>query len=91
MKKIILLLLIFLNLCVILYADEIGIASYYTIKSSSNMTANGEKYDEDALTCASNDYPFNTFLKVTNIENNKSVICRVNDRGGLKNMEELLI
>ena len=80
----ILLILIFCLICSILYAEEIGIASYYTIESSSNITANGENYNEKAMTCASMDYPFNTLLKVTNIENKKSIICRVNDRGGFK-------
>lgn len=83
MKKIILiffLLLIFANIA----RGEEGIASYYTVKSSSLITANGERYYENALTCASMDYKFNTLLKVTNLENGKSVICRVNDRGNFK-------
>jgi rare lipoprotein A len=66
------------------YAEETGKASYYTVESSSNLTASGERFDEDGMTCASNDYPFNTWLKITNIENGKSIICRVNDRGGFK-------
>ena len=65
-------------------ASEIGKASFYTVKSSGLVTANGERYDEDAFTCASMDYKFNTLLRVTNIENGKSVIVRVNDRGGFK-------
>lgn len=66
------------------YAEEIGLASFYTVKSSGLVTANGEAFDENSLTCASNDYKFNTLLKVTNIENGKSIICRVNDTGGFK-------
>lgn len=65
-------------------AEEIGLASFYTIKSSGNITANGERYNENLLTCASMDYKFNTILKVTNIGNDKSVIVRVNDTGGFK-------
>lgn len=84
MRKKIILTLIFCLICGILYAEEIGIASYYTIKSSGKITANGETYNEQAMTCASMDYPFNTLLKVTNIKNNKSIICRVNDKGGFK-------
>jgi len=80
----ILLFLIFFLISTISFADEMGLASFYTIKSSGTITANGEKFDENALTCASMDYPFNTYLKATNIENRKSVICRVNDRGGFK-------
>ena len=63
---------------------EIGKASFYTVKSSGLVTANGERYNEDAFTCASLDYKFNTLLKVTNIENGKVVIVRVNDTGGFK-------
>lgn len=69
---------------------QYGIASYYTIKSSSNITASGEQYDETVLTCASNDYPFNTILKVTNIRNGKFIFCRVNDRGGFKKYGRIL-
>jgi rare lipoprotein A len=85
-SKIILLAIILLALVDIKIAkgEEIGTASYYTIQSSGNITANGEQFNEDALTCASNDYPFNTMLKVTNIENGKFIFCRVNDRGGFK-------
>jgi rare lipoprotein A len=83
MKKVIILFLLFFCLYGKLYADE-GIASYYTIKSSSNITSNGEQYNENAFTCASNDYPFNTILKVTNIANGKFVYCKVNDKGGFK-------
>jgi rare lipoprotein A len=64
--------------------EEIGIASWYSVKSSGFVTANGERFNENALTCASMDYKFNTLLKVTNLENGKSVICRVNDRGNFK-------
>jgi len=61
-------------------------ASWYSIAScaregTSGICANGEKLDDEKLTCASWDYPFHTKLKVTNLENGKSVIVRVNDRG----------
>ena len=86
MKKIIIftiLWILFVSVYIV-YGEEIGIASYYTIKSSGTITANGEKYNEKAMTCASMDYPFNTLLQVTNIENYKTIIVRVNDRGGFK-------
>ena len=63
---------------------EIGKASFYTVKSSGLVTANGERYNEDAFTCASMSHKFNTLLKVTNIENGKSVVVRVNDTGNFK-------
>lgn len=57
------------------------IASYYAKKFIGRKTANGEKYDNKALTCAHKKLKFGTKLKVTNLKNNKSVIVRVNDRG----------
>jgi rare lipoprotein A len=48
------------------------------------VTANGERYNEEAFTCASMKYKFGTWLKVTNIENLKFVLVRVTDRGGFK-------
>lgn len=44
-------------------------------------TANGEHFDENALTAASWGYKFGTRVKVTNLRNGKSVIVRINDRG----------
>ena len=73
-----------LSLASMAKGEEIGIASWYSVKSSGLITANGERFNEDALTCASMDYKFNTLLKVTNLENGKSVIVRVNDRGNFK-------
>ena len=85
-SKIILLAIIILALVDIKIAkgEVVGIASYYTVKSSSNITASGEQFNEADLTCASNDYPFNTMLKVTNINNGKFIFCRVNDTGNFK-------
>lgn len=60
-----------------------GIASWYS-KSDAYihwLTANGEVFDDADQTCASWDFPFGTYVKVTNIKNGKFVICRVNDRG----------
>ena len=67
-----------------------GIASFYTIKSSGRITANGEKYDENLLTCAFNDAPFNSFLKVTNLANGKWIYCRINDRGGFEKYNHII-
>jgi rare lipoprotein A len=83
MKIITLTLTILLMLVGLANAEE-GIASFYTVKSSGNITANGERYNESLLTCASMSHKFNTLLRVTNIENGKSVVVRVTDRGGFK-------
>ena len=89
MKKITL-TLIMLFLFTGLARAEVGLASWYSVKSSGNITANGERYNQDAMTCASMDYKFNTFLKVTNIGNGKAVIVRVTDRGNFKKYGRIL-
>ena len=58
-----------------------AIASYYHNKFNGRKTASGERYNRDALTCAHKTLPFQTLLKITNPQNSKSVIVRVNDRG----------
>jgi len=57
------------------------VTSYYSTKFNGRKTANGEIYNMFDFTCAHKKLPFGTKLKVTNPENNKSVIVRVNDRG----------
>ena len=58
--------------------------SWYGPGFHGKITANGEIYNQNDLTCASPTVPFNTRILVTNIENGKSVIVRVNDRGPFK-------
>src|SRR5215468_2192894 len=57
-----------------------GKAAYYSKKFQGRKTASGEPFDMNKLTAASNDHPFGTKLKVTNVANGKSVEVRVNDR-----------
>lgn len=57
------------------------ICSYYGDAFHGNQTSNGEIFDMYKLTCAHKTLPFNTMLKVTNPDNGKSVVVRVNDRG----------
>jgi rare lipoprotein A len=64
--------------------SEVGEAVYYADYLDGEPTASGEIYDRTEFTAAHNGYAFGTMLKVTNLENNKSVIVRVNDRGGFK-------
>lgn len=84
MKTSILCFIILLNLCA--FAEE-GLASYYTEESckregtSGVFTANGERFNEKALTCARRSRAWHTEWKVTNLENGKSVIVRQNDFG----------
>ena len=58
-----------------------GQASYYADKFHGRSTASGEKYDKTLFTGAHMTLPYGTNLKVTNLENKKSVVVRVNDRG----------
>ncbi len=62
-----------------------GIASWYgneTLrKKGGHMTANGEKFNPAGLTAAHKHLPLPTNVKVTNLENKRSIIVRVNDRG----------
>ncbi|MEM8642002.1 MAG: septal ring lytic transglycosylase RlpA family protein [Cyanobacteria bacterium P01_G01_bin.54] len=58
-----------------------GLASWYGPYFHGRLTANGEIYDQEAFTAAHKSLPFNTYLKVTNLDNNVSVILRINDRG----------
>jgi rare lipoprotein A len=62
-----------------------GEASYYAEKFHGKQTANGEIFDMYKISAAHKTLPFNTILKVTNLENKKSVVVRVNDRGPYKN------
>lgn len=57
------------------------VATFYSKRFQGRRTASGEKYDRNALTCAHKTLPFQTLLKITNPQNNKSITVRVNDRG----------
>ncbi|MFE8071342.1 septal ring lytic transglycosylase RlpA family protein [Marinobacteraceae bacterium S3BR75-40.1] len=58
-----------------------GEASYYADKYQSRQTASGERFDQAALTAAHRTLPFGTRVRVTHVENGKSVVVRINDRG----------
>ena len=57
-----------------------GIASFYSKNLDGTKTATGERYRNAKLTAASNNFKLNTWVKVTNISNDKFVIVRINDR-----------
>ncbi|MGA2298470.1 MAG: septal ring lytic transglycosylase RlpA family protein [FCB group bacterium] len=61
--------------------NDIGTASYYGKKFHNKKTANGEIFNMNEYTAAHRSLPFGTILKVTNLENKKSVLVRINDRG----------
>jgi rare lipoprotein A len=60
---------------------EAGMASYYADAHQGRRTANGERFDMHALTAAHRTLPFGTRVKVTNLDNGRSVVVRINDRG----------
>jgi rare lipoprotein A len=61
-----------------------GVVSYYGHDFHGKQTSNGETYDMYAFTAAHRTFPFGTKVRVTNLENNKTVVIRVNDRGPFK-------
>lgn len=61
--------------------SQTGIASWYGPDFHGKMTANGEIYDQYALTAAHNTLQMPSIVRVTNLENGKSIIVRINDRG----------
>lgn len=58
-----------------------GTASWYGPYFHGRLTANGETYNQEDFTAAHLELPFNTYLKITNLENQETVILRINDRG----------
>ncbi len=61
--------------------DEVGIASWYGPTFHGKASANGETFDEMAMTAAHPTLPIPSLVRVTNLENGKTVIVRLNDRG----------
>lgn len=61
--------------------DQTGIASWYGTKFYKHKTSSGERYNMLAMTAASKVLPLPTFVQVTNLQNGKQVIVKVNDRG----------
>ena len=61
--------------------NETGIASWYGPNFHQKLTANGEIFDQNALTAAHRTLPMPSIVRVTNLENGRSLIVRINDRG----------
>ena len=62
-----------------------GVASYYAKKFNGRKMTNGEIYRPEKFTAACNVLPLNTWIKVTNLRNHKSVIVKIKDRMNPKN------
>ncbi len=88
MKKLHLSLLFYLIVCPLVFSQEItqigytqsGKASYYSDDRKGAVTRSGERYDPTALEAAHATIAFNSLVKITNIENGKETIVRINDR-----------
>lgn len=61
--------------------DETGIASWYGPGFHAKLTANGEIFDQMDLTAAHRTLPMPSFVRVTNLDNGRTLVLRVNDRG----------
>jgi rare lipoprotein A len=61
--------------------QQSGIASWYGHQFNGRKTATGERFDMNAMTAAHRTLPLSCFIRVTNKDNGKSVIVKVNDRG----------
>lgn len=62
------------------YSAE-GMASWYGARHQGKPTANGERFDQNALTAAHRSLPFGSRVRVTNLNNDRQVVVRINDRG----------
>lgn len=83
MKKILFLLFSALSLQITAQTfKEEGLGSCYNDSFQGKATASGEKYDKNAYTGAHKTLPFGTKVMVTRLDNNKSIMVRINDRGG---------
>ena len=58
-----------------------GIASYYADKFEGRLTASGEKYKHSKFTAAHKTLPFGTIVRVVNLDNQKTIDVKINDRG----------
>lgn len=61
-------------------AVQYGVASYYHDKFEGRLTANGDTFTQKSMTAASNTYPLNCWVRVTNTRNGKSVVVHIIDR-----------
>jgi rare lipoprotein A len=62
-------------------ADQTGRAAWYGDRYHGRKTASGERFDQDAFTAAHRTLPFGTVVQVKNLDNDRTVNVRINDRG----------
>ncbi|QGX90930.1 endolytic peptidoglycan transglycosylase RlpA [Tatumella sp. TA1] len=61
--------------------SQIGLATTYGADAQGNRTASGEAFDTDAFTAAHPTLPIPSYVRVTNLANNRQIVVRINDRG----------
>lgn len=64
-----------------IHADQIGIASFYGGKFHGKKMANGDKFNKYKISAAHKTIPLGSTVKITNLKNKKSIICKIVDRG----------
>ncbi len=62
-------------------STQIGLASWYGLEEHNNYAASGERFSKHAYTAAHKTLPMGTVVRVTNLENGRDVIVKINDRG----------
>ncbi|MBP5343819.1 MAG: septal ring lytic transglycosylase RlpA family protein [Alphaproteobacteria bacterium] len=65
--------------------SQTGLASWYVPKDANGITANGEQYIPSAVSARHKTLPLPSIVRITNLQNGKSVVARVNDRGPMVN------
>jgi rare lipoprotein A (peptidoglycan hydrolase) len=70
---------------------EFGVASWYGAEFHNRKTANGEIFDKNAYTAAHRTLPLPSIVKIINVENGKSIVVRVNDRGPFVDTSDRII
>ncbi|RYY22897.1 MAG: septal ring lytic transglycosylase RlpA family protein, partial [Chitinophagaceae bacterium] len=68
---------------------QYGMASFYHSKFQGRKTSSGEKYDQDKMTAAHNGLPMNTWIRVTNIRNGRTVVVKINPNDGTEQTKQL--
>ncbi len=81
MREFVILMISLLSVVGLFAQAETGIASYYAPGFHGKRTSTGEKYDHAAYTCANKKYPQGSILRVTRVDDGRSVEVRVNDCG----------
>jgi rare lipoprotein A len=71
--------------------DETGLASWYGEEFAGRRTSSGEPFDPDRLSAAHRTLPIPTWVEVTNLENSRRLVVRVNDRGPFADTDRRII